>query len=38
MLPRVSMLINGTQTNAEIWYNFSKSDLEEFEADYSLAD
>ena len=32
MLLRDSMLINGTLTNAEIWYNFSKSELEEFEA------
>ena len=26
------MLINGTLTNAEIWYNLSKSEVEEFEA------
>lgn len=32
MLLRDSMLINGTLTNAEIWYNFSNSELEEFKA------
>ena len=26
------MLINGTLTNAEIWYNFTESEIEEFEA------
>ena len=31
VLLRDSMLINGTMTNAEIWYNFSKSEIEEFE-------
>ena len=25
------MLVNGTTTNAEIWYNLSESDIEEFE-------
>ena len=32
ILLRDSMLINGTLTNAEIWYNLSKSEVEEFEA------
>ena len=31
MLLRNSMLINGTLTNAEIWYNFSKAEIKEFE-------
>jgi hypothetical protein len=31
MLLRESMLTNGTLINAEIWYNFSKNELEEFE-------
>ena len=30
MLLRESMLINGTLTNSEIWYNFTKSEVEEF--------
>ena len=28
---RNSMLINGTLTNAEVWYNFSSSEIKEFE-------
>ena len=32
MLLRDSMLINGTLTNAEIWYNVTKTELEEFES------
>ena len=32
ILLRESMLINGTLTNAEIWYNFTESEIEEFEA------
>ena len=31
VLLRNSMLINGTLTNAEIWYNFSKQEIGEFE-------
>ena len=31
MLLRESILINGITTNAEIWYNFSESDEQEFE-------
>ena len=31
VLLRNSMLVNGTLTNAEIWYNFSKSEIREFE-------
>ena len=31
VLLRNSMLVNGTLTNAEIWYNFSKSEIHEFE-------
>ena len=31
MMLRESMLINGVTTNAEIWYNFSESDSQEFE-------
>ena len=31
MLLRESMLINGTLTNAEIWYNFSENEVKEFE-------
>ena len=30
MLLRKSILINGITTNAEIWYNFSESDEQEF--------
>ena len=30
LLPE-SMLINGTTTNAEIWYNFSQNEIQEFE-------
>ena len=32
MLLRDSMLINGTLTNAEIWYNLTKNEIEEFES------
>ena len=32
MLFRESMLINGIMTNSEIWYNLSKSEIEEFES------
>ena len=32
VLLRESMLINGIMTNAEIWYNFSKNEIEEFES------
>ena len=32
VLLRDSLLINGTMTNAEIWYNISKSEVDEFEA------
>ena len=32
MLLRDSMLINGTLTNAEIWYNLTKTEIEEFES------
>jgi hypothetical protein len=31
MLLRESMLVNGVTTNAEIWYNLSESDIQEFE-------
>ena len=31
LLFRDSMLINGTLNNAEIWYNFGKNEIEEFE-------
>ena len=31
MLLRDSMLVNGTTTNAEIWYNFSDIEIKEFE-------
>ena len=31
MLLRESLLINGTLTNAEIWYNFSENEVKEFE-------
>ena len=31
VLLRNSMLINGTMTNAEVWYNFSTSEIQEFE-------
>ena len=31
MLLRNSMLINGTLTNAEVWYNFSQNEIKEFE-------
>ena len=31
VLLRESMLINGTMTNAEVWYNVTKSEIEEFE-------
>jgi hypothetical protein len=31
MLLRESLLINGTITNAEIWYNLSESEVQEFE-------
>ena len=31
MLLRDSMLVNGMTTNAEIWYNMSESDIQEFE-------
>ena len=31
LLLRESMLINGTTTNAEIWYNFSQNEVQEFE-------
>ena len=31
VLLRNSMLVNGTLTNAEIWYTFSKSEIHEFE-------
>ena len=31
LLLRESMLINGTLTNAEIWYNLSESDIKKFE-------
>ena len=30
VLLRKSMLINGTMTNAEVWYNVTKSEIEEF--------
>ena len=30
MLLRDSMLVNGTTTNAEIWYNFSDTEIKEF--------
>ena len=32
LLLRESMLINGILTNAEIWYNLSKSEIEKFES------
>ena len=32
LLFRESMLINGIITNAEIWYNLNKSEIEEFES------
>ena len=32
ILFRESMLINGTLNNAEIWYNFGKNEIEEFES------
>ena len=32
MLLRDSMLINGTLSNAEIWYNLTKDEIEEFES------
>ena len=32
VLLRESMLINGTLTNAEVWYNLSKNEIEEFES------
>ena len=32
VLLRASLLINGIMTNAEIWYNVSKSEIEDFEA------
>ena len=32
LLLRESLLINGMMTNAEIWYNFSDSEVKEFEA------
>ena len=32
MLLRDLMLINGTLTNAEIWYNLTKTEIEEFES------
>ena len=32
ILLRESMLINGTLTNSEVWYNFTTSEIEEFEA------
>ena len=32
ILLRESILINGTLTNAEVWYNFTTSEIEEFEA------
>ena len=32
MLLRDSMLINGILTNAEIWYNLTKNEIEEFES------
>ena len=31
VLLRDSMLINGTMTNAEIWYNFTNTEVQEFE-------
>ena len=31
VLLRNSMLINGTMTNAEVWYNFSTSEIQEYE-------
>ena len=31
MLLRESLLVNGTITNAEIWYNLSESEIQEFE-------
>ena len=31
MLLRNSMLINGIMTNAEVWYNFTKNEIQEFE-------
>ena len=31
VLLRNSMLINGVMTNAEVWYNFSKIEIQEFE-------
>ena len=31
VLLRNSMLINGTLTNAEVWYNFSKNEIQEIE-------
>ena len=32
VLRRESMLINGKLTNAEIWYNLTKNEIEEFES------
>ena len=32
VLLRNSMLINGTMTNAEVWYNFTSSEVQEFES------
>ena len=32
LLLRDSMLINGTLTNVEVWYNLTKSEVEEFES------
>ena len=31
LLLRESMLINGITTNAEIWYNFTQNEVQEFE-------
>ena len=31
VLLRNSMLINGVMTYAEVWYNFSKTEIQEFE-------
>ena len=33
LLLRESMLINGTITNAEIWYNFNQNEVQEFQKD-----
>ena len=32
LLLRESMLVNGIMTNAEVWYNLNKSEIEKFES------